>query len=507
MSNIQIRLASLLLRENYGEIVEKVGSYLIKYGLKALRAIALDTNLKLDQVRKALCVLITHNMAKFTSTKRGIIYYQVSVKTVLLLSRYPRYIYSVKTLYGDAGELIVEEILQNGQLLMSKVVRKVTERLNEALEDRTVEESFVRDKFIDLVSTHFLQRVVNPPSDIDSTVTESETAIEEEDLYKIPEAMKIEGCISRKRRRSEDEDRGTKRIRTDSTASEDPSESFPDDGVYWHTNFDRFHQHLRDQAIIDAVSRRVDKIGAEIVRTMLRMSELTTDPKATLTKPMSSHEIFHALSRELNIPRPTLDQYLKLLADDQIDFINKTGESGGGIYVINIYKAIKSLCIAHIESVVQERFGSKCYRIFRLLLLKQHLEQKQVEEFAMIPAKEAKELLYQMFSEHFVSVQEIPRTPDHAPSRTFYLFSVNLNQVCRMLLERCYKTNANLIARREHDTYENRRLLERSQRIEAVVAASLRNNDGNPEQTAELEEMITPPERAQLNKLKHNVNK
>jgi len=41
-----------------------------------------------------------------------------------------------------------------------------------------------------------------------------------------------------------------------------------------------------------------------------------------------------------------------------------------------------------------DRFGSKCCRIFRLVLVKKHLEQKQVEEFAMIPAKEAKEHLY-----------------------------------------------------------------------------------------------------------------
>ena len=38
-----------------------------------------------------------------------------------------------------------------------------------------------------------------------------------------------------------------------------------------------------------------------------------------------------------------------------------------------------------------------------------------------------------------VHVQEVPRTPDHAPSRTFYLFSVNLLHVARMVLERAYK--------------------------------------------------------------------
>lgn len=51
------------------------------------------------------------------------------------------------------------------------------------------------------------------------------------------------------------------------------------------------------------------------------------------------------------------------------------------------------------------RFGSRCARIFRLLLRKKHLEQKQVEDFAMIPAKEAKDMLYKMLSENVVSLQ------------------------------------------------------------------------------------------------------
>ena len=38
--------------------------------------------------------------------------------------------------------------------------------------------------------------------------------------------------------------------------------------------------------------------------------------------------------------------------------------------------------------------------------------------------------------------QEVPKTPDYAPSRTIYLFSVDLNQVARNLLERCYKVQS-----------------------------------------------------------------
>ena len=39
----------------------------------------------------------------------------------------------------------------------------------------------------------------------------------------------------------------------------------------------------------------------------------------------------------------------------------------------------------------------------------------------------------------FFILQEIPKTPDYAPSRTFYLYTVNQLPTARMLLQNCYK--------------------------------------------------------------------
>ena len=79
------------------------------------------------------------------------------------------------------------------------------------------------------------------------------------------------------------------------------------------------------------------------------------------------------------------------------------------IYLNNHFTDYKScaqqLCQATIEGVVRERFGSKSLRIFRLLLMKKVLEQKQVVDMAMIPSKEARELLYSLLAENFVTLQ------------------------------------------------------------------------------------------------------
>ncbi|XP_053226099.1 DNA-directed RNA polymerase III subunit RPC3 isoform X3 [Podarcis raffonei] len=446
MTQAEIKLSSLLLSEHFGDIVEKIGTHLIRMGSQPLRMIAHDTGMSLDQVRKALCVLIQHNLVTYELQKRGLVEYEAQCSRVLRILRYPRYIYTAKTLYSDTGELIVEELLLNGKMSMSATVKKVADRLTETMEGKG------------------------------------------------------------KRRHSDNgQDNGERKAKRQKQEA-DSNESPSDDGIYWQVNIDRFHQHFRDQAIVSAVANRMDQTSSEIVRTMLRMSEVTTSSNAPYTMPLSSNEIFRSLPAGYNISKQILDQYLTLLADDPLEFVGKSGESGGGMYVINLHKALASLATATLESIVQERFGSRCARIFRLLLRKKHLEQKQIEDFAMIPAKEAKEMMYKMLSTNFVALQEIPKTPDHAPSRTFYLYTVNRLSSARMLLHRCYKSVANLIERRLHETKENRRLLEKSQRVEAILA-SIQASGAEEAQLQEIEEMITAPERQQLESLKHNVNK
>ncbi|KAL4636168.1 DNA-directed RNA polymerase III subunit RPC3 [Arapaima gigas] len=515
MTAQEVRLCGLLLQEHYGEVVEKVGTHLLKNRALTLRAIAHETGTPLDLVKKSLCVLVQHGLCVFVSGRRGVEYH-LSCERVLRILRFPRYIYTAKTLYGDAGELIVEEVLQRGHMTMSHAVRTVADRLTQNMEEgSSMDYSEVVSAFSRLVETQFLQRcsaVIEPSSAALLTATVDAPPVSvivptlsdnHPDRYKLPQiSLRGRG----KRRLSSEEIEGDQRAAKRAKLDKDQTEPSGDEGIYWQVNFDRFHQHFRDQAIVSAVASKMDQTSSEIVRTMLRMSEVTTTPSAAYTQPLSANEIFRALPPSYSIGRPVLEQYLSLLVDDPMEFVGKTGDSGGGMYVVNLHKALANLARATLESVVQERFGSRSARIFRLLLRKRHLEQKQVEDFAMIPAKEAKEMLYTLLSANLVQLQEIPKTPDHAPSRTFYLYTVNPLPTARMLLQHCYKTVANLIDRRLHETKENKRLLEKSQRIEAILA-SLQASGAETAQLTEVEEMITAPERQQLEALRHHVNK
>lgn len=508
MTAQEVQLCSLLLREHFGDVVEKVGIHLLRAGALSLRALAHETSVPLDLVKKCLCVLVQHGMCTFGPGRRGPkgpVEYRANSTRVLYMLRYPRYIYTAKSLYGDTGELVIEEVLQRGQMTMSCVVRTVADRLTQNMEDgQSMDYSEVVNAFSNLVETHFLQRC--PPVDNVgiSVTTEASGSQPSEpeshpDCYRIPQ-LHLTGRGKRRRSGEDADERGAKKAKMENM------EASGDEGVYWQVNFERFHLYFRHQAIISAVASKLDQISSEVVRTMLRMSEVTTPANAVCTQALSANEIFRALPTNYNIARPNLDQYLTLLVDDPMEFVGKAGDSGGGMFVVNLHRALANLARATLESVVQERFGSRSARIFRLLLRKRHLEQKQVEDFAMIPAKEAKDMLYTLLSENLVQLQEIPKTPDHAPSRTFYLYTVNQLPTARLLLQNCYKAVSNLIERRLFETKENKRHLEKSQRIEAILA-SLQASGAEAAQLTEVEEMITAPERQQLEALRHHINK
>jgi len=109
--------------------------------------------------------------------------------------------------------------------------------------------------------------------------------------------------------------------------------------------------------------------------------------------------------------------------------------------------------------------------------------------------------------------QEIPRTPDYAPSRTFYLFTVSLDQVARMVLERCYQAINNLIVRRLTETNNNkysktislvnnltppdRRLLDKYLQYQA---------QGEPDDE-DVDELLTPEEKKKAEAVRASIDK
>lgn len=71
-----------------------------------------------------------------------------------------------------------------------------------------------------------------------------------------------------------------------------------------------------------------------------------------------------------------------------------------------------------------------CLLLCRLVRAKKFVEQEQIQQVAMIPAKEAKLLTYRLLEESFLHMQELRKSlANNVPNKTFFLFHIDLNQV------------------------------------------------------------------------------
>jgi len=107
----------------------------------------------------------------------------------------------------------------------------------------------------------------------------------------------------------------------------------------------------------------------------------------------------------------------------------------------------------YADNIIEHKFGAIGARIFRMLSLKKQLEQKQIADFALVSIQEARNALYKMLQEGILQLQEVPKSMDHNPSRTFFLWNANVEKNYERITEDMYKTISNLRNRfvREQD--------------------------------------------------------
>lgn len=119
----------------------------------------------------------------------------------------------------------------------------------------------------------------------------------------------------------------------------------------------------------------------------------------------------------------------------------------GTSYRVNTDAALGMARRSAIMSTLGHKYGKAARRIWNMLLLEQQMEQKAVAECAMVSNAEAREALYALLKDGFISLQDIPRNPDRAPSRTSYTWRANLGATCTRMAINLYKAAGNLMTR------------------------------------------------------------
>jgi hypothetical protein len=107
-----------------------------------------------------------------------------------------------------------------------------------------------------------------------------------------------------------------------------------------------------------------------------------------------------------------------------VDWIDRTS-TPSLIFSLNNRKLGKFLASSLISRFISVKWSTFSLRLYNLLKVKGFLQEKTISSMSLMPLKEVRERMYLLFLNGLVHLQEIPRTPDHNPDKTFYLWGVD----------------------------------------------------------------------------------
>ncbi|KAK9828834.1 hypothetical protein WJX72_002313 [[Myrmecia] bisecta] len=503
------QLACSLIAEQFGPICEKVCQALLRHGVQSLGELIRNSGLPAGQIRNGLLVLIQHNCAivyqhhpepGLRVAAASYYLYEPATAAILQNLRKPRFLLLVKDEYvnaqtgedGTIHETIVEVLLENGRLTLEQIILATAEKLEQTGEEGRAS---IKRRIMHLMHDHLLEQA--PPCDMprpdpavhenaqkrrgapkpgsqDAASQEAEAArkLAEEDYakarFQLPRALILDEIDA-------DTEAGAlfaaserKRRKLGNGQAVPGGEGSKEGAVLWRVNTDECNRRLRHAACVRLVTqKRGTDVGAALAALLAASCPFETKLKEHFSVEFAEVDILKAAQRladakpEAYVMPADMTACLRELVEDDLRLAAVGGEGPNGTgYFANESNIINIVKVKEVEAVVRERFGALGLRVFRLLLLSGQLEQKQIADQAMMPLKDCRELLYRMLKAGFVGLQDIPKTADHAPSRTFYTWRVAAKAAADLLAAELYREAHNIRTRLDHEMLQQREVLE-----------------------------------------------
>ncbi|KAK0404389.1 hypothetical protein QR680_017435 [Steinernema hermaphroditum] len=479
MSSAISQLCAVIIRERYGNTPLAIVGALAK-GPLPLPVIAkeLAPNFRLRKIKRALATLVHFGYVSFKLDGVRAMY-QLESSMILNCLKIPRVCANLFGSYGPSADALFLEFMMFGKQPYSRAVREASKGAVEEL-------SNIRAIFHSLVDTHLLQRcpaVVLEAHDC-PVFEENYDRRSLPDIFFGDEVTKyleqggkcepLDG-VPRKRK------------------FDDRKEEAPDAGILWSIDWVRVDRLLRDYLVREAIAmcNIVDPVCKNTAFSFIHLCQTRCEIHALSSAATAVADIVRA-TKENNptLEKHTIERALRILHEDSQGIIRRTGDSAGGLYVLDYDKAITLLCEVQIESYIREKLGTRAVRIFKLLLQKGFLEEEQIEKFVMMSAKETRELTYALVDASFVSIRHISKTNDFAPARTFYLYHVNMPNVVSHMLNATAKSIYNIVVRRLHEDKRYAGLLEQKLKLDEVLKKIAESENLTADEKTEQEEDV-----------------
>ncbi|KAG0169080.1 RNA polymerase III subunit C82 [Apophysomyces sp. BC1034] len=525
----EARLCREILEEEFGPFVAKVAHQMLLKGRLSLHDIARFTQISQRQVRESLVVLIQHGIAHFTEPiggQREPTYYNVSPDQITLRLRMAPITVVTEEKFGKEAAMVCKLLFVNGRMRLPDVCAWVS-----ANDDKAKNKlANYRKAFTKMAAEHFITAVLpeHSRSAIDRFIAAEE---KETEKYTITTAKELQ-AIKRAAQAQVDaeysmsENIGMKRKATDSMGPEGKRRNYDkgeeeeeeieiDESVFFSVNYERYNMLFRNNAIVDFATLRINRTAGQVVKAFFdygkdKMKTIKEEDSASAT-PLHIANIMPpevagqgdlVLQPDPLEPnrKPTLQEtirgYIMLLKTDQAGFVKSKDDRGANQFAVNFSKLRESMRRRLLEGLVREKHGVATCRIMRILIEKGKLDESQVQKLAMLPPKDTREKLGLLNTKGFVEIQEVPRSADRAPGRSFHLWYVPLEKIYQELLVDAYRAIGNLQQRKREELKIRSRLLDKLNREDVKENMDLLG-EGDKAEVAQMEKVM---ERIEVSK-------
>uniref|UniRef100_A0A0N5B8A0 DNA-directed RNA polymerase III subunit RPC3 n=1 Tax=Strongyloides papillosus TaxID=174720 RepID=A0A0N5B8A0_STREA len=463
MTSAEIALCKELIYEHFGSKSVIVANQILS---EPLTLVELRRNLikqlTIGEIREILLIFDHHQILTY-STGKFMTYFMIT-EHVIRFARVPRLLKDIQNFFGKYGVGIVQFLVTRGQTSMSDCVRNVTQKLDGDISDITT-------TFRKLAE----QNVINRRATVLNNDLGYPTYVQNEDVFECPIII----CDGKEKDIVIDGPNGikkTKKVFDDS-----------DNDILWTLNWRRCDFLVRDsqitQLLVLFAPTHTETIG--VISALMRIGNTRNNLEAVCSQPISAFDVIKA-AKISNAKSQECMDLLRCLSEESNGVVKRMGEGSGGLYVIDYEKAIEELLIRNVQAFIRERIDDRAARIFCLLIKKGYLEEDQIERHAMIPSKEAKEVCSLLLNESLIELRHISKTSDFAPSKTTYLYSVNLKHVADYLYMYCLQALRNLIHRRHAQAEKHRNLTVRVLKRDYIVE-TIKNDANLSEEDKELQ--------------------
>lgn len=462
-------------------------------------------------VRAALIVLIQHSLVKVVvppksggsgaPTGKHIKYkYALEHDRGIIIQRYPRFVEYARKMYQETGAALVEEILVRGRMGTVEAIKASVECVGRYLsadgdsevsgDEKMVLAQKAAETLKAMVDDGYIELVmpIGKRSELDDSDDEAEFEMEHHNV-----GMEEE---------DNDDDDDELMEPTNDPDSIDAGlhailktpqyKKVLVPGAVWRVNFKMFHAALRAFYVGRLVAERyshVQFVGAIVSAALKYAAAKEFSPK--LRPQHVSEEQRHRMMEEKSVFTPgdimdflppvvlaelknkaggasanlssTLSTMAGFVYPPVVEEVEEAqGHPAGGKFEIAIRQLLTYLKGRIFHQMIRDHFGDVGARICSILEARGHLEGDAVAENAMVPAKDAREMLHQLYKANYISMFYLQQTKQHNPANAMFLWCVEKKKLQHTVSKNISRALVNLRLRRQHEVEQGKDWIERA---------------------------------------------